>query len=1309
MDSDELDVAIELNSAAQVLQTRFEQQGNTKDIEDAIVLFREAVALSTQSHPNRDSFLHNLGTAVKSRFERRGDRKDMDEAIELLNQALVFRASPHPDRDKSLDTLALVVSERFKQHRDLKDIDQAVELFEELLTVYAPPHPDHARILINLASSSQLRFQQQGDPKDINRAVELYREALPLHPSPHRYHGVLLNHLANALKTRFEQQSDSKDLDEAIQFYRESLAVHTPPHHYHVLSLDHLARALLARFEHQGNSKDVDEAIKLHRQALTHHALPHSKQGLSMNNLARALQSRFKQIGNLDDIDEAIELHREALLIPSMPSENRGTSLYNLANALRTKFELQGNPKDIDEAIKLHGEALVLHALPHPHHGSSLNTLGRDFFERSKQTGDATDLDEAIELYRAALIHDTPAHPNRAHCLNNLGAAVRIRFERQGDAKDIDEAIELHREALVLHKPPHPQRGTALVNLAIALRTNFRWKGDSKCITEAIELHRQALVLHATPHPDRSMSLNSLANALIHRFQQWRDFTDINEAIELLRQALALRASTHPARAGCLNNLALAVKMRFAQQRDPKDIDEAIELQREAVLLHEQLHANRGTYVNNLALAVTTRFEERGDSKDVDEAIALLRETLEFQPPHHPNRDICLNNLADVLYQRSLKQGALQDLDEAIELNEEAVNLRKPPHPDRGRSLSILGLCLALWCFKAPRLKYIKPPNFFFFSRGGDPPPPPIYGNFLSWEPLGLVHKYQKTCHSEDLNQACSLLQEATAYSASPPIQRFNAAHSWAWAAGTFHHSSVLAAYRTAIQVLPQLAALHLDLGSRQQIMSTTQLHTLASDAANCAMESGEYNTAVEYLEASRSIFWSQALQVRTPLDTLANVRPDLSVKLTDIARQLEQASFRDATRNVLADSQEKIISIESEDHRCRLLNEQWDEAIKSVQLLPGFENFMKPKGVNALKQAAVSGPIIILTTVASACFALIITLSSDVQCLRLPQVDLPRVQYLADLSRALSTRASDFEAFDIFREFLADLWKNIVKPVFNALSFQASTKSKSADPPRLWWCPTGNLSFLPFHAAGIYGPDVTDCASDYVVSSYTPTVTALLDPPVETASKFQMTASYTATGTKLDELKKIVQRVPKPWLTTLGDTTPATIEPALTHLRESAIVHFACHGTQDLEHPLDSGLILTDGRLKVSEIMRRPDGGNALDIQKYLSLAFLSACETAKGDKTVPDEAMHLAATLLFAGFRSVVATMWTMNDLDGPKVADIFYKHLFKNCDPNSNPPVLPNLTLVAKALHVAVAELRKEPNIPFRRWVPFVHYGL
>lgn len=124
------------------------------------------------------------------------------------------------------------------------------------------------------------------------------------------------------------------------------------------------------------------------------------------------------------------------------------------------------------------------------------------------------------------------------------------------------------------------------------------------------------------------------------------------------------------------------------------------------------------------------------------------------------------------------------------------------------------------------------------------------------------------------------------------------------------------------------------------------------------------------------------------------------------------------------------------------------------------------------------------------------------------------------------------------------------------------------------------------------------------------------------------------------EELARIEDQVPQQWLNSLGRTSQATVEAALVHLRESSIVHFACHGIQDRKNPLDSGLLLTDGRLKVSEPMRAND--NVKSQQKNMTLAFLSACETAKGDDKVPDEAMHLAATLLFAGFRGVVATMW-------------------------------------------------------------------
>jgi CHAT domain-containing protein len=151
--------------------------------------------------------------------------------------------------------------------------------------------------------------------------------------------------------------------------------------------------------------------------------------------------------------------------------------------------------------------------------------------------------------------------------------------------------------------------------------------------------------------------------------------------------------------------------------------------------------------------------------------------------------------------------------------------------------------------------------------------------------------------------------------------------------------------------------------------------------------------------------------------------------------------------------------------------------------------------------------------------------------------------------------------------------------------------------------------------------------------------MTAVIQPD---APKFSQ--NYGALPGSRVELQKIAARVPAKWLTALGDTTSATVATALLHLRKSFIVHFASHGNQDIKHPLDSALILSDGPLKVSDIMRKSeDDTNATEeIRKSMSLAFLSACETAKGDESTPDEAIHLAATLMFAGFHGVVATMW-------------------------------------------------------------------
>ncbi|KAJ3538529.1 hypothetical protein NMY22_g5126 [Coprinellus aureogranulatus] len=114
----------------------------------------------------------------------------------------------------------------------------------------------------------------------------------------------------------------------------------------------------------------------------------------------------------------------------------------------------------------------------------------------------------------------------------------------------------------------------------------------------------------------------------------------------------------------------------------------------------------------------------------------------------------------------------------------------------------------------------------------------------------------------------------------------------------------------------------------------------------------------------------------------------------------------------------------------------------------------------------------------------------------------------------------------------------------------------------------------------------------------------------------------------------------------------------------------------------------------------------------KGADLAFLSACQTGEGDRGIPEEAVHLAAAMLNAGYRGVVATMWSIQDGYAPEVAQDFYEHLLGACNRDDRGLVHLDGSNAAYALHYAVQQLRKKmdvSDIGFLAWVPYVHFGL
>lgn len=196
-----------------------------------------------------------------------------------------------------------------------------------------------------------------------------------------------------------------------------------------------------------------------------------------------------------------------------------------------------------------------------------------------------------------------------------------------------------------------------------------------------------------------------------------------------------------------------------------------------------------------------------------------------------------------------------------------------------------------------------------------------------------------------------------------------------------------------------------------------------------------------------------------------------------------------------------------------------------------------------------------------------------------------------------------------------------------------------------------GEFSFLPIHAAGIYTGKSSIGLSDFFLSSYTPTLTALLcareratpsEVKVLAATQPNPGGRWNRLPQVQDELREIVQAVPSANILLLGDNNQpdfdgryTSVENVLKKLPEASVLHLACHGTQSTTDPLSSGFILANGERLTIEGLLKYRLSNA-------HVAILSACHTASNDVERPEKVVNISSALMFLGFSSILATKW-------------------------------------------------------------------
>ena len=173
------------------------------------------------------------------------------------------------------------------------------------------------------------------------------------------------------------------------------------------------------------------------------------------------------------------------------------------------------------------------------------------------------------------------------------------------------------------------------------------------------------------------------------------------------------------------------------------------------------------------------------------------------------------------------------------------------------------------------------------------------------------------------------------------------------------------------------------------------------------------------------------------------------------------------------------------------------DELEAEIHCKDGFSRFqLPPSSTDFITLArSIGGPIVAFSVSVHRSDAIIVT-QTDIKALPLPGLDSNALHekwgilsngVMKGPKRTMPGRLNKLKGVLLWQ------WKAAVQPVLQELDFIRDVSKHHGEPlPRIWWISSGRMGLMPIHAAGDYASDPKIITSNYVISSYTPTIKSL-------------------------------------------------------------------------------------------------------------------------------------------------------------------------------------------------------------------------
>jgi tetratricopeptide (TPR) repeat protein len=628
--------ASRLNGVAGILHRRGKFREAVRAAQQALAIRKEALG---ERHPSYATSLNNLAGLYQAMGDSAKAEPLFRQALAIDKEAL---GDKHPDYAMDLNNLAHL-------YQSMGDSAKAEPLYRQALAInkqaLGDKHPGYATGLNNLAEL----YVSMGDSA---KAESLHRQARDIRKEAlgdkHPDYAQSLNNLAVLYRAMGDYAKAEPLLRQALAIDKEALG---EKHHGYATNLHNLAQLYHSMGDYAKAEPLFQQALAIDKEALGD---KHPSYAIDLNNLAALYE-------DMGDYAKAEPLYRQALAITKQTLGDKhpsyATSLDNLA-------QLYKSMGDYAQAEPLHRQALAINkeALgdKHPHYATGLNNLAQ-LYESMGDYGKAEPLiRQALAINKEAL---GDKHPHYATSLNNLAGLYQAMGDYVKAEPLLRQALAITKEAL---GEKHPSYAANLNNLAVL----YCEMGD---FTKAEPLGQQALSILkkrlGEKHPHYASGLNNLAGL-------YHSMGDYAKAEPLHRQALAINKEAlgdkHPSYAADLNNLAaLYNDMGDFAKAEPL-YRQASVIWREAL---GDKHRNYATSLDNLATLYLDMGDYAKAEPVCRQALAIKKKALGEK---HPDCTTSLNNLATLYLDMGDYAKAEPLYRQALDIRKETLGEKHP-------------------------------------------------------------------------------------------------------------------------------------------------------------------------------------------------------------------------------------------------------------------------------------------------------------------------------------------------------------------------------------------------------------------------------------------------------------------------------------------------------------------------------------------------------------------------------------------------------------------------------------------------------